>query len=175
MPPSLERSYLRQEQDLLGENLGVQGGGISLHGSQVSLIIIPGGMGNRGQGWGVGAGSVWPSSGLGRSLDFSPSMSLSSPKFRILKGPVAKSPALLALKSPPDLWRVQRLPREYQAAWVKPFLGQDTRAGTGNRSRGCQEVSPFPPRSFCALLMASSHLPSFLSFQAAPSQRSDQL
>lgn len=50
----------------------------------------------------------------------------------------------------------------------RPFLGQDTRAGTGTGAEAARKSVPFPPGSFCALLAASSHLPSCLP--PSPSQ-----
>jgi hypothetical protein len=55
------------------------------------------------------------------------------------------------------------LPWEQQAAWAEAILGtgyQGQELGTG--AEAARKSVPFPPSSFCTLLTASSHLPSFL-------------
>lgn len=78
-------------------------------------------------------------------------------------GPPEESPPVLAQKSLPDLWSsaeaAQGTPGSLGGghSWDR-IPGQEP--GTG--AEAARKSVPFPPRSFCALLTASSHLPSFL-------------
>lgn len=152
LPLSLERSHRRQRQD-------------SLRGMWGCKEVPSPYMALKSHGplsWG---NLAWQTSAP------SPFMSLSLPRFRIHKGPMAKSPAFLALESPPDLWSSAEAAREHQAAWVRPFLGQDTRAGTGTgaeAARKSKSAPSLPEHSVLCSRLPHTVFPSFLPPKLAP-------
>lgn len=133
---------------------GVQGG-VPLHGSQVSLEIVP--------------GVVWPCWGfaevwlLHSPCHFPPQVPESLRALWALRGLLPSQ-----LRGASRSGAVQRLPREHQAAWARPFLGQDTRAGTGNRGQAARKSAPPLPDHSVRCSHLPSFLPSSLSFQAGP-------
>lgn len=138
--------WLQGQGRSLGEFWGVQGSGISCRGSRVSLI--------NHRPWGGMAVAELGSFTL--PVPFLPETQNSL-------GPPEESPPILAQKSLPDLWSsaeaAQGTPGSLGGghSWDR-IPGQEP--GTG--AEAARKSVPFPPRSFCALLTASSHLPSFL-------------
>lgn len=132
--------------------LGVQGSAISYAAALGShrSIIVP--------------GVVW----LWWSLAPSPSTTLPFlPLIQNSFGPMKKAPPFVAQKSLPDLRSGARLPREHtRQPGRRPFLEQDTRAGTGTGLRLPGSQSPSLPGHSCSARCFLT--PSFLPSQLAP-------
>lgn len=132
--------------------MGVQGGAISLHGSQVSRTTVLG------------------QSGL---ADFG-SFTLHVTFLTKIQNPQEADGQVSCLPSSGESSRSLEQCRGCQGtpgSLGEAILGTGYQGRNRNRSRGCQEVqvSPFPPRAFCTLLTASSHRLSFLPpSQAGP-------
>lgn len=117
---------------------------------------------------------------LWRSWALSPSLALSSRRFRIPRG-LCEVSSLLAQKSLPDCWSRARRPGEHQAAWAEAILG----TGYQGRNRGPELRLPgsrspsLPDHSVLCSRLPHTFLPACLPLlpswpQVEPGQRWDQ-